>query len=191
VPIVAVLLAVVLVVVLFVLFLPLSLVLRYRAGTARQLARGWLATVNAVGIGVSVVLLLASAAVVDVWVPRALPATLAGLAGGVTLGLLGLALSRWEATHESLHFTPNRWLVLAIMLAVAARIAYGFWRVWTTWGAAPAESSWLAESGVAGTMGAGALVVGYYLAFWLGVRQRFRRHRRAGRLGGGSSQMLH
>jgi hypothetical protein len=178
VPVVVSLLAVLLVVVLLVLFLPLSFALRYRAGTARRLARGWVATANAAAIGISLVLLLASAAMADLWVPGALRATLAGLAAGATLGLLGLALSRWEATHQSLHFTPNRWLVLAVMLVVAARIAYGFWRAWTAWGATPDESSWLADAGLAGTMGAGALVVGYYLVFWLGVRQRFRRHRR-------------
>jgi hypothetical protein len=35
--------------------------------------------------------------------------------------------------------------------------------------------SWLTASGAAGSLGAGALVLGYYLTFWVGVRRRLRR----------------
>ena len=178
-PVVLALLAVVLLFILFLLFIPFSLVMRYRTGTARQLARGWVATTNMIAIGVSVALLLPTAAVTSYWVPGALTYTLGGMAAGCVLGLLGLALSRWETTHRTLHFTPNRWLVLAILLVVTARIAYGFWRAWNAWGDTPADTSWLTEAGVAGAMGAGAVVVGYYLAFWWGVRRRFRRHQSA------------
>ena len=135
-----------------------------------------MATANVVSIGISVVLLVGTAAVTTFWVPRALTYTLAGIAAGGLLGLLGLALSRWEPSSHGLHFTPNRWLVLAILLVVTARIAYGLWRSWNAWGEAADTTSWLATSGVAGAMGAGAVVVGYYLVFWTGVRRRFRRH---------------
>jgi hypothetical protein len=181
-----VLLGVVLLVVLaLIALLPLSLVQRYRVGTARRVARGWVATINLVMIALSVGLFLVAAAITTAWVPEALPYTLMGLAGGGVLGLLGLALSRWEATPRSLHYTPNRWLVLAITLVVTARLLYGFWRGWQTWRASPDDTSWLAASGVAGSMAAGAIVLGYYLVYWMGVRRRLRQHRMAaGRIRG-------
>ena len=45
--------------------MPLTLVQRYRLGTARRPARGWVAAVNLVGIGMSAVLFLAGAAVTE------------------------------------------------------------------------------------------------------------------------------
>jgi hypothetical protein len=185
VPVLVALVVVVLLLALLVLLVPvlvpLSLVVRYRTGTSRQRARGWLATANVIAIAISTVLLLVSSAATSFWVPRALPYTLAGLAGGCLLGLLGLAWSRWETTPQGLHFTPNRWLVLAILLAVAARIGYGLWRAWNTLGTTPDEGSWLAEAGLAGSLAAGAVVVGYYLAYWAGIRRRYHRHRRSER----------
>jgi hypothetical protein len=163
---------------LFVALMPLSLVLRYRAGTARRMARGWVAAVNVLGISFSAALFLGFAALSTLWVPRALPYSLAGMAAGGLLGLLGLRLSRWEALPRSVHYTPNRWLVLAITLVVTSRIVYGLWRAWHAWRITPDDASWLAAAGVAGSLGAGALVLGYYLAYWMGLWLRLRRHRR-------------
>ena len=170
----AVLLAVV---VLGVVLVPISLVQRYRVGTSRQRARGWLAIMNVVGIGLSTALYLLGAAVTTVWVPRAFPYALAGLAAGALLGLLGLWLARWERDSELLHFTPNRWLVLAILLAVAGRIGYSFWRAWEAWHSGLGGGSWVVRTGAAESLAAGALVLGYYLTFWSGVRRRLRAHR--------------
>jgi hypothetical protein len=161
---------------LFVLLLPVSLLQRYRMGTARRPARGWLATLNVVAIGLSSLLFLLGAAVTSVWVPRALTFALLGLAAGVLLGALGLLVSRWEHGPGTLHYTPNRWLVLAITLLVAARIGWSFARAWNAWQAGASATGWLAAAGVAGSLGVGAVVLGYYLAYWLGVRRRFRRH---------------
>jgi hypothetical protein len=74
-----------------------------------------------------------------------------------------------------LHYTPNRWLVLAITLVVTARVLYGFWRAWESWRAGLSEGSWFVAAGVAGSMAAGAVVLGYYLVYWIGVRRRLRR----------------
>ena len=158
---------------------PLSLVLRYRAGTARRAARGWIVTTNVVGLAASTLLFLVAAAVTTTWIPDALTYTVAGLATGCALGLLGLAASRWEATPGHLYYTPNRWLVLGITLVVTARLLYGFWRAWHSWQAGAAEG-WFAAAGVAGSMAAGAVVLGYYLTYWVGVRRRLRGHRRTG-----------
>jgi hypothetical protein len=35
--------------------------------------------------------------------------------------------------------------------------------------------TWVAASGVATSMSAGAIVLGYYLVYWVGVRRRLRR----------------
>jgi hypothetical protein len=95
------------------------------------------------------------------------------------LGCVGLALTHWEATPRSLHFTPNRWLVLTITVAVTARLAFGFWRAWHAWHSTPHGQSWLAASGLAGSMAVGAVVLGYYFTYWAGVWIRSRRHRAA------------
>ena len=164
----------------FIALLPLALLQRYRMGTSRQLARGWLATINIAGIAISVVFFLIGAALTSIWVPSALRYTAAGLACGCVLGIAGLALTRWEPGSRSLHYTPNRWLVLAITLLVTARVLYGFWRGWQSWHSGVDGGSWLAASGAQGALAAGALVLGYYLVYWTGVRRRLVRHRLTG-----------
>jgi hypothetical protein len=172
------LLVAVLCVLALILLVPVSLVQRYRVGTSRRRARGWLATINVVGMALSATLFLVSAAFTNIWVPDAFRYTAAGLAAGCALGILGLLLTRWEPAPGALHYTPNRWLVLAITLTVTARVAYGFWRGWESWRAGLDGRSWFIVSGVAGSMAAGAVVLGYYLAYWTGVRRRFRRAER-------------
>jgi len=158
--------------------MPLSLFLRYRAGTARRPARRWVVAINLLAVAISVSLLLLVAGVMSAWVPMAFRYALIGLAGGCLLGVLGLWLSRWEMTPRSLYYTPSRALVLAITLVVAARLLYGFWRSWHAWHSTPGDGSWLAASGAAGSLAAGALVLGYYLTYWAGVWSRVSRHRR-------------
>ena len=155
--------------------MPLALVLRYRAGTARRQARGWVATLNLVALAISTSLFLLGAGLTSIWVPHALSYSLLGLLGGIALGIIGLWLSRWERAPQSLHYTPNRWLVLGVTLVVTARLLYGLWRGWNTWRHA-GETSWLAAFGVAGSMAAGAVVLGYYLSYWMGVLRRLRQH---------------
>ena len=157
------------------LLIPVSLIQRYRVGTSRQRARGWLAGLNLAGLALSMVLFLLSAAITSIWVPEALTYTAGGLATGALLGLLGLWLTRWEPSAGTLHYTPNRWLVLAITLTVTLRIGYGFWRGWESWRAGISGGSWFVASGLAGSLAAGAIVLGYYLVYWIGVRRRLRR----------------
>jgi ABC-type Mn2+/Zn2+ transport system permease subunit len=175
VPLLILVLVVVLVIAPIVL-VPLSLFLRYRAGTARRQARRWVATVNLVGLAISTSLFVTGAALASLWVPHALSYSVLGLLGGFVLGIFGLWLSRWERGPQSLHYTPNRWLVLAVMLVVAARVLFGLWRGWYTWRHAPGETSLVSAFGVAGSLAAGAVVLGYYLSYWMGVRRRLRWH---------------
>ena len=157
--------------------LPLSIIQRYRIGTSRQLARGWLLTLNLFGITVSTVMFVIGSAVTNIWVPGAFKYTLAGLGLGIALGLVGLALTRWEITPRSVHYTPNRLLVLSITLIVTARLLYGLWRGWQGWRAAAEGENWIVTTGAAGALGAGAVVLGYYWMYWSGVRRRLRRLR--------------
>lgn len=169
------LLLLLLVVAVPVVLMPLSLIWRYRAGTARRQARGWLATLNVAGFGVSILLFLTVAAATTMWVPMAFAGALAGLAAGGVVALLGLALTRWEPSPGALHFTPNRWLILTLTLVVAGRVGYGFWRGWHAWQAATGHESWIASAGVSGSLAAGALVLGYHVVYWMGVRRRLQR----------------
>ncbi|HXT21890.1 MAG TPA: DUF1453 domain-containing protein [Thermoanaerobaculia bacterium] len=170
-PLVIAALALLLLLLLLLLAVPLSLFLGYRAGKARRLARRWVLTTNLVSLGISVALFLTGAAVTTLWVPRALPYCALGLLAGGVLGLLGLAATRWEATPRGLWYTPNRWLVLFVTLIVTARVSYGFWRVWHAWHRDSGQS-WLDAFGVAESMAAGAVVLGYYLVYFAGLRRR-------------------
>lgn len=175
-PLVVLLVVFVLVVLALIALMPLSLVQRYRMGTARRQARGLIASINLTGLALSAALFLATAALTNLWVPDALLYTAGGLSVGGALGLLGLRLTRWEFGLDALHYTPNRTLVLGLTLVVTARLLYGVWRAQHTWRMGVDGVSWLATAGVAGSMGAGALVLGYYLVYWAGVRRRLRRH---------------
>src|SRR5688572_1447260 len=160
--------------------MPLLLMLRYRAGTMRRRGRKWAATFNLLSLLISAALFLWVAAMTTLWVPKAFTYSLGGFAGGCLLGLLGLALTRWEPTPQALYFTPNRPLVLLITLAVTARLLYGLWRIWHAWRAGGADDSWLATAGIAGSMAVGAVVIGYYLTYSAGVRWRLSSYYRAG-----------
>ena len=154
-----------------ILAIPFGVVQRYRLGKARRPARRWVATLNLAGMIFSVVVFIWVAALTNYWVPNAFRSSLYGLLGGAVLGLAGLALTRWEESPQALHYTPNRWLVLLITTVVAARILYGFMRTWHAWGARH-EAPWLEASGLAGSLGVGAAVLGYYLVYSAGVRRR-------------------
>ena len=169
------LVAVLLLVLALILAMPLVPVLRYRAGTVRRLGRRWVATLNLVIIALSAGLFLYVAAITSFWVPNAFKYSLFGLMGGCLLGLLGLALTRWEETPQALHYTPNRWLILIITFAVTARLLYGVWRIWHAWHASASDTSWLEAAGVAGSLAVGAIVLGYYVTYSAGVRWRLRR----------------
>jgi hypothetical protein len=168
----AALLLILLAILASVILIPITLVMRYRAGTARRRVRAWLATINAAGLAVSTAVFLTAAGLTNIWVPDAFAYACAGLVSGALLGVVGLALTRWERSPGVVFYTPNRWLVLAITLAVTGRLAYGFWRGWNAWQSLAGDTSWAAAAGVAGSLAAGAVILGYYFVYWLGVRRR-------------------
>jgi hypothetical protein len=160
---------------LVIALLPIAMVQRLRRGAMRRPARGWVASANLLAVLFSAALLLIGALITSRWVADVLPYTVAGLGAGFVLGSLGFVMTRWDVDRGRLHYTPNRWLVLAVTLVVAARIGYGFWRTWDAWRASAEQMAWVAASGVAGSMSAGAVVLGYYVVFWAAVRRRLRK----------------
>jgi hypothetical protein len=170
-------LAVLLLVLLFVAATPFLLIIRFRLGVARRPARRWIATINALSLLASAALFLWIAALTNSWVPNAFRYSLIGLIAGVLLGLLGLKVTRWEPTTRALYYTPNRWLVLLITIAVTTRLLFGLWRIWHVWRTTGHDASWLASAGIPGSMAVGALVLGYYLTYFVGVRWRLARSR--------------
>ena len=155
-----------------VALMPLILMQRYRVGSARRLARSWIISLNLVLTIVAAVVFLAGAALTSVWVTRALTGAVAGLVVGLLLGVIGLALTRWEPTHASLHYTPNRLLVLLVTCAVSGRVLYGLWRSWTVASAGLSGAPVVQAFGIPESLAAGGMVIGYSLAYAAGVRRR-------------------
>jgi hypothetical protein len=169
------LLLAVLVILAIVALIPISIVQRFRVGISRRQARAWVAALNLIALLLSIVLVLTGAWITSRWLPEALTYTAGGLGVGAVLGLLGVALTRWERVDRRLFYTPNRWLVTLITLVVTARVLYGFWRTWEAWRASIEAMSWVAASGLAASMSAGAVVLGYYAIYWVGIWIRARR----------------
>ncbi len=177
-PLLPILLILLLLPVIIALALPFSLLQRYRSGTARRRAKGWVAFINLGLLVISGAIFLWVAALTNFWVPHAFSYSLLGLAGGGALGVLGLFITRWEASPGTLHYTPNRALILLLTFAVALRLVYGLWRAWHAWGTHAPETSWLAAAGVANSMAVGAVVLGYYFVYTVGVIRRLAAQRR-------------
>jgi hypothetical protein len=157
---------------LLIALMPLILIQRYRVGTARRMARPWLATLNVALMAFSTVCFLTGAGITAVWVPNALAGAAAGVAVGVGLGLVGLLLTRWEFAGAMIHYTPNRWLVLGVTLLISARVMYGLWRSWTVAEAGVYGTPMVLAFGIPDSLAVGGTVIGYYLAYAIGVRRR-------------------
>jgi hypothetical protein len=155
----------------------LSLALRYRAGTARRQARHWVASLNVWMTSVSAVLFLSFTFVLSFWLEAAFRFALIGMALGGILGLIGLAMTRWESQPEGLFYTPSRWLALIVTLAIAARFVYGWWRATHSGSSGPDDQHWLiTASGTQLSLAVAAGLIGYYLVYSVGVRLRVTRH---------------
>jgi hypothetical protein len=92
----AALLVIILVLFALVVLIPISIVQRYRTGTMRRRAQGWLVTINLAGIAVSITLFLISAALTSIWIPQSFTYAAAGVGVGLGIGVIGLLLTRWE-----------------------------------------------------------------------------------------------
>ena len=155
----------------------LSLVLRYRTGTARRQARRWVASPNVWMTSFSAVFFLSFTFLLSFWVDSAFRFGLIGMGCGGILGLVGLAMTRWESQPEGLFYTPSRWLALLVTLAIAARFVYGWWRATHSGNNTPVDQHWLiTASGTQLSLAVAAGLIGYYLVYSVGVRLRLTRH---------------
>ena len=152
----------------------LSLALRYRAGTARRQARRWVASLNVWMTSFSAIFFLSFTLLLSFWVGSAFRFSLIGMGVGGILGLLGLAVTRWESRPEGLFYTPSRWLAFLIIFAIAARVMYGWWQA-THSGSVPGDKHWLiTASSTQLSLAVAAGLIGYYLVYSIGVRLRLR-----------------
>lgn len=128
-----------------------------------------------ISTGVSALFLLLTSAFTNIWVSDAFGDTALGLAVGCVVGLGGLVITKWEATPRSLHYTPNRWMVLVITLLIAGRLLFGLYRAAVAAESGMRGSEVAGAFGVAESLGAAGLVIGYYLAYNAGIIWRIRR----------------
>lgn len=159
---------------LWLLLLPLSLWQRYRFGKARRRAWPWLVKLNSWVLLVSATVFLVSMAITSVWWPGALAYAMAGLAAGLLVGGLGLALVHFERTPQGLFYTPNAWLILALTLLVTARIAMGFVELWRYWQGRQSLAM-IPVLDHASLFAVAGLLIGYYLVFTWGLRRKLPR----------------
>ena len=160
-------------VLLYLLLLPLALLQRYRLGRARRRALAWMVGANAWLLLLSAASFLLGAWMSEHWIAGALRHATVGLLAGLLLGVLGLAATRFDRDARGWFYTPNRWVVLAVTVIVAARIGYGCWSAWSWTRGAAGHAGWLAQQG--SLLLAGGLLLGYYLAYYWGLRARIRR----------------
>lgn len=157
----------------------LSLALRYRAGTARRQGRRWVATINVWATSFSAIFFLCFTLLISFWLGPTLRFVLIGMAAGGLLGLLGLMLTRWESHPEGFFYTPSRWLALLLVLAIAARLIYGWWHATHPGSSLPAgQRQWMSASFTQLSLAVAAGLIGYYLIYAIGVRLRLSRHQR-------------
>ena len=157
---------------------PFLLIQRYRAGKARREARPWLATMNIAVLAFSAVFFLGSAAFTTIWISRSFSGALLGMTIGLLLGVFGSLITRWEPAVRSLHYTPNRWLVLIVTLIVSARVVYGLFRSFEAASAGLSGHATISAFGVPESLAAGAIVIGYHFAYNLALRWRIGRWQR-------------
>ena len=155
----------------------LSLALRYRAGTTRRQARRWVASLNIWMVSFSAVFFLSFTFLLSFWVDSAFRFALIGMGCGGILGLVGLAMTRWESQRQGLFYTPSRWLALLVTFAIAARFIYGWWRATHSGSNAHVDQHWLITPfGTQLSLAVAAGLIGYYLVYSVGVRLRLTRH---------------
>ncbi|MGH8076001.1 MAG: DUF1453 domain-containing protein [Lysobacter sp.] len=162
-------------VLLWLLLTPLALWQRYRRGHARRRAVPWAVRINAWLLTGSVLLFAVSTWMLGFWIDGALLHALVGLGAGVVLGIVGLWLTPFQSEPAGLFYAPNRWLVLALTVVVAARLMVGLWRASQLWQVDAGRDAWLAQQG--GLLAVGGLLLGYYLAYTWGVWRRLVRSR--------------
>ena len=125
----------------------------------------------------SAVFFLSFTFLISFWLGTAFRFALIGMCSGGILGLIGLAMTRWESQPEGFFYTPNRWLAILVTLAIATRFVYGWWHATHSGSSAPGDKHWLmTASGTELSLTVAAGLIAYYLAYSIGVRLQVARH---------------
>lgn len=157
-----------------VLAWPWTLRQRYRLGVARRRVYGWQVRANAWLLSLSVLGYLAGAWLMSRWLPDALRDAGLALAAGAAFGLLGHALTRFEALPDGLYRTPPRWIVLAVVALVAGRAGYALWLAVQRLRSGSGWDAWLRDDGALALLAVAGLLLGYQWLLGLGLRHRLR-----------------
>lgn len=97
----------------------------------------------------------------------------AGLVGGVVLAIVGLGLTKFEATNEGRFYTPNGWIGLGVTALFLGRVVGRLFTVSERMAAAQAGGSpfgGLQRSAL--TVGLFFLLAGYYVGYYVGVLRK-------------------
>jgi hypothetical protein len=107
-------------------------------------------------------------------------AMVAGLVGGVALGLFGLRHTKFETTPKGQFYTPHTYIGLFVTLLFLGRLAYRFLIVMPTMQAAAQmnESPYASFQKSPLTMAIFGIVVGYYIAYYGAVIREMRKESR-------------
>ncbi|MFC4728096.1 hypothetical protein [Coralloluteibacterium thermophilus] len=161
-------------VLLWLVLLPLGLLLRYRSGTRQRVLRAWEVKLALATLLFATALALAMALLMQLWWSHVFAATCAGLAGGLALAIAGLRLTRFDRIDYTVRYRPHAGIALLLTLLVAARIAWGAWRL--QGGAAPDDGDGaLALLTAAPTALLAGLLLGYHLGYQWGLLRRLPR----------------
>lgn len=103
----------------------------------------------------------------------------AGLAGGVALGILGLRLTRFHAGADGRCYVPDSTIGVALTLVLLGRLAYRF----IVLGPDASQAAVLGQDAATAdawqrsplTMVLAGLLVGYYLTYYIGLLRRAHR----------------
>jgi hypothetical protein len=103
-------------------------------------------------------------------------AMLGGVAGGVALGWFGLRHTKFESTPEGNFYTPHTYIGMFVSVLLLARIAYRFIAVYPAMHAATQADAnpFAAYQKSPLTLAILGVVVGYYVAYYLGVLAKSR-----------------
>ena len=98
-------------------------------------------------------------------------AVVSGLAGGVALALFGLKLTHFETTPQGYFYTPHGGIGLALSTLLIGRLAYRLVVIWPSLRAGhnADENPFASFQHSTLTSAMVALLIGYYVAYYVGV----------------------
>lgn len=164
--------------VLLLLLWPIGLWFRFRTGKTLRPLYGWVMRVNVALTGFSTLLYLFGAWVAQRWLPMALADAGLGLMAGAVLGLIGLWLSKFVEGPSAILYAPNRWLVLAIALAVMARAGVALYNGWLHVRALGGDGAGQWHDTSLALLATAGVLLGYALTTSLALRWRHSRWKR-------------